>query len=28
MYDRAISNITNSDIDKKFPNTALNVTLR
>jgi hypothetical protein len=28
MYDRAISNIMNSDIGKKFPNTALNVTLR
>jgi hypothetical protein len=28
MYDRAISNIMNSDIGKKYPNTALNVTLR
>jgi hypothetical protein len=28
MYDRAIANIMNSDIGKKFPNTALNVTLR
>lgn len=28
MYDRAIENIMNSDISKKFPNTALNVTLR
>ena len=28
MYDRAIQNIMNSDIGKKFPNTALNVTLR
>ena len=28
MYDRAIGNIMNSDIGKKFPNTALNVTLR
>jgi hypothetical protein len=28
MYDRAILNIMNSDISKKFPNTALNVTLR
>ena len=28
MYERAISNIMNSDIGKKFPNTALNVTLR
>jgi hypothetical protein len=28
MYDRAILNIMNSDIGKKFPNTALNVTLR
>jgi hypothetical protein len=28
MYDRAISNIMNSDIGKKFPNTSLNVTLR
>lgn len=28
MYDRAVSNIMNSDIGKKFPNTALNVTLR
>lgn len=28
MYDRAITNIMNSDIGKKFPNTALNVTLR
>jgi hypothetical protein len=28
MYDRAIANIMNSDISKKFPNTALNVTLR
>jgi hypothetical protein len=28
MYDRAIANIMNSDIGKKFPNTSLNVTLR
>lgn len=28
MYERAISNIMNNDIGKKFPNTALNVTLR
>lgn len=28
MYDRAIANIMNSDIGKKYPNTALNVTLR
>jgi hypothetical protein len=28
MYDRAVQNIMNSDIGKKFPNTALNVTLR
>ena len=28
MYDRAIQNIMASDISKKFPNTALNVTLR
>lgn len=28
MYDRAIQNIANNDIGKKFPNTALNVTLR
>jgi len=28
MYDRAIANIMSSDIGKKFPNTALNVTLR
>jgi hypothetical protein len=28
MYDRSIGNIMNSDIGKKFPNTALNVTLR
>jgi len=28
MYDRAITNIMSSDIGKKFPNTALNVTLR
>ena len=28
MYDRAIENIMRNDIGKKFPNTALNVTLR
>jgi hypothetical protein len=28
MYDRAIANIMENDIGKKFPNTALNVTLR
>jgi hypothetical protein len=28
MYERAIANIMNNDIGKKFPNTALNVTLR
>jgi hypothetical protein len=28
MYDRAIANIMKNDIGKKFPNTALNVTLR
>ena len=28
MYDRAIGNIMENDIGKKFPNTALNVTLR
>jgi hypothetical protein len=28
MYDRAITNIMKNDIGKKFPNTALNVTLR
>ena len=28
MYDRAIENIMKNDIGKKFPNTALNVTLR
>lgn len=28
MYDRAITNIQHSDIDKKFPNTSLNVTPR
>jgi len=27
MYDRAIQNIMESDIGKKFPNTAINVTL-
>ena len=28
MYERAIANIMKNDIGKKFPNTALNVTLR
>jgi hypothetical protein len=28
MYDRAIANVMTNDIGKKFPNTALNVTLR
>lgn len=28
MYDRAIQNVMTNDIGKKFPNTALNVTLR